>query len=183
MADSAFTVDEGGGSGGGAMSLIASANAVGQPSITFSGLSTSFALYQLVGVNLLPSVNSSILTLTMNGDTGNNYSYVFNYGKTNSSMAGVGQASTVAGIDLFQGMSNVESTDLNLLVYDPATASDQTGVTWAGQNVNDDTPRNLVNYTGAGHRFVVESVTSITLTLSSGTFTRGNFYLYGLAKP
>jgi len=139
-------------------------------SVSFTSISGSYT--DLVVVNFTISGNGSA-SLTVNGDTGSNYSRTFMYG--DGSSAASGRSSNASSFTYtVGGTTNVYSaTILNLMNYSNSTTyktfllrgNDPSGATAAHIGLWRNTA----------------AITSLTITCASGNFPTGStFTLYGI---
>ena len=137
---------------------------------TFSSLS-GYARYKIVPVNLQFS-NAVTPSLTINGDTGTNYSL---WGIANAGT--VYQSSGVSSVSLSpSGQVNTTGFRFVFEVEDVPTAGAKAFSYSMGALSGGST--NYV-FNGAGLYSTTSTISSITITVSGGTFTAGTFYLYG----
>jgi hypothetical protein len=168
-------------SGSGGFQLIGSSTASNSSSITFSGLSSSYAAYQILIEGMQPATNNTNLAVRINGDTGSNYAWQFNNTQmtVGPTLSSTGSGSDVA-INITQGFSNSNSHWANFLItmHVPGLA-ENVPISWQGFYYNSAS----ANYgvLGSGVWNSTAGATSITFLMSSGNISIGTFYLYGLA--
>lgn len=142
-------------------------------SVTFSSISGSYTDLVLVNQSGLPS---DYAKLTLNADTGSNYSY--------TSLYGTGSA---AGSNRISGDTSILT---NWYAYYPSTVGNSVGIINIMNYSNSTTYKTVLcrsNAAVAGVEAIVglwrstAAITTVTLTAGSGTFGTGStFSLYGI---
>jgi len=141
-----------------------------QSSVTFSSISGSYTDLVLIG-NWKLSANGNIL-MTLNSDTGTNYSETTMYGDGTS--AASGRQTNASSIRVgFAGYStNNVMNIVNLQNYSNTTTYKTVVLRWNSEEYTD---------ARVGLWRSTSAITSITLTASSGNISSGStFTLYGI---
>lgn len=174
-------------SGAGSFVLLATADASNSSSITFTGLSSTYAAYKLIISNLTGTTNGTNLYMrcsTNNGvsyDSGASYSWAQTTARNNATPA----LGAVGGTNdnQFQIVSNnsVSNTggqtiNLELTFFAPQTSVTQT-FAWIGEYYW--TGLNWVTINGGGV-YNTTTVDAIQFLMNSGNINSGKFKLYGL---
>ena len=142
-------------------------------SITISSIPSTYRNLQLIIVNYKPSSDGAGCNYRYNGDSSAKYADT----GTNATDSNPNQTST----NFVPAADNSVSTGFSVLdVYDYANA-----VTWKASygmafTNNPTTTSNFNTYSHAGIYASISAITSITLLVSSGNFTSGTAYLYGV---
>ena len=156
-----------------AMTLIASGSLSGA-SVVLSSIPGTYRDLRLVLMNVLPATNATDLYCRLNGDsTANRYA--------SDSVVAAGPLAFTGAQIIFNTLSNSTSSMLSVMnIFEYANAT-----TWKMLTndvvANDPTTTTQFRY----RRFYglynqTAAITSITLLMSSGNFTSGNYYLYGI---
>jgi hypothetical protein len=139
-------------------------------SVTISSIPATYKNLQLIVQNFKPATNSSNLLARFNGDSGNNYAT-----DEDGSGASFGNSS-------FYASGQANSTDANgLNVVD---IFDYTSSTWKCAFVTglvNASATTFNSFTTLGVYKTTSAISSLTLLPSSGNFTSGTAYLYGVS--
>lgn len=145
-------------------------------SVTFSGIPQTFSHLKLI-INSVTSVTSAAapIELTINGDSGAHYFYnvITNSFGTNPTAVSTSSAAFAVMGDAGDNNASAAGNEITIMGYSGSTfGKAMTGVC---------SSTTLGVYTTAGLWTQTAPVTSVTLTLGSGTFTAGStFSLYGM---
>jgi hypothetical protein len=173
--------------GAGSYVLLATTDASSTTTITFTGLSSTYAAYKLIITNLVPGTvgtNFLMRCSTNNGssyDSSSNYAWVEHFTKMNAatSTADVASASDTA-IQLIAG-GNVSTTagqsvNMEVTFFAPATAVTQ-AFYWEGDTYSAG---NGWFYINGGAVYGTTTVDALAFFMSAGVMVTGKFKLYGL---
>jgi len=171
----------------GKFELVSSATASNSATIDFTGLTSSYSVYCIALVDIVPSTDAvefHLLTSINNGssyDTGaSDYAWAYEYRSMNTVPSGgiVGDQADAKGV-IMQNLGTGTGETLNglLYIYYPAgtnyTNYDFHGV-WRSADATD-----YIIKTG-GRRLSAADVDAIRFVMSSGNIASGSIYLYGL---
>ena len=156
-----------------AMTLIASGSLSGA-SVVLSSIPGTYRDLRLVLMNVLPATNATDLYMRFNGDsTANRYA--------SDAVVAAGALAFTGAQMVFNTLSNSTSSMLSVMnVLEYANTS-----TWK-MLINDAVANDTTTTTQFKYRRFyglynqTAAITSITLLMSSGNFTSGNYYLYGV---
>jgi hypothetical protein len=165
-------------SGGGMTLINISGTTLSGSSVSISSIPTSYVDLRLIVENYRPGTDGAALFIQYNSDTGSNY----RNGSYTDSWA-VGSASSWASTanqispDTDNGTSNA-----SINVYMPNYSSASTWKpNYCASIVNDNaTPANFRGLYFAVPYNASAAITSLTLSLSTGSFTSGTAYVYGV---
>jgi hypothetical protein len=162
-------------SGGGMTLLNSGGTSLTGASINFGTISGSYNNLQLVIRNYLPATDNQDLYLRFNGDSGTNYI-------EKDTMASSGnQAYSISSAVLSNGSDNGVGNGLVIVdVYDYANATTLKRYDTRAITNNPTTTANLNLRMGFGVFNSTSAITGIALAPSSGNFTSGTAFLYGV---
>lgn len=163
--------------------FISSATASGDASIDFTGLTSTYFMYELIVDNITPSTDATLYlrTSTDGGSTYDNtagdYQWVYGTAFSGGSSQGASGSDTeieIAGV----GSAANENGFGRIRIYNPSDSSNYTQVEW--QIAADNGSGLLVIYNGAGSRRATADVDAFQLLFNTGNVASGNFRLYGI---
>lgn len=178
--------------GTGAWVFISSATASGTATIDFTGLSSTYSMYQLVFTHILPATNNTELYLRTSTNGGSTYDagasdYMWKaedlygtgvgtyaaYGATTA--AYIGLTATSAGYQASSTAGNGWSGYVN--IYRPSDANNCK--LWYAGTYRSGTGL-ATKIDGHGERLTAADVDAVRILFSSGNIASGSVYLYGL---
>lgn len=171
-----FKSDGAAAAGGGQTLLNSGSTALSGSSVTWSNLSVDYKHLYLVGQNITISSGGGI-SLRLNGDSGSNYTrnLVREVNGTANADRGTGLTEIPLGVATNStGYSNAGRFQINFPLYSGSntkTLYSNTRCTNAGDSFTDF---NIADWNNTA------AVTSITILPSTGTFSTGNVYIYGV---
>jgi hypothetical protein len=171
--------------GGAAFELLESTVLTGsQNSVSFTNLTTKYAAtYQHLQLRIVASHTGSggnALAMTLNGDSGANYSYHEMVGGGSSvSSSGLASQSSILGVVLLR--QNISNTSFGAGVVDILDAFETTkNKTVRSFSGHASSPNSIVGLS-SGARLNTASVTSITMFMSANDIgANSRFSLYGI---
>ena len=165
--------------GGGGMTLInTGGTTLTGSTVTISSIPTTYIDLRLIVENFRPGSDGAALFIQYNSDTGSNY----RNGSYSDTWA-TGQASTWASTaNQISPDSDNGTSNALINVYMPGYSSSSTWKpNYCASIVNDkDTPSSFRGLYFAVPYKASAAITSLTLSLSTGSFTSGTAYLYGV---
>lgn len=166
--------------GSGAFQLISKqVNQSGVSSISFTGLSSSYSAYKILGTNLKFSGVANF-NLNFNSDvTAGHYAFTSSYSASNGTSGNGGASTSSAAMSIFANTQSAGfGSNAEITIYNPGVTGDQIVATWESQYLNSNP--SLVSINGCGQYLQTAAVTSAQVSCSTGTMS-GNFYLYGMS--
>lgn len=165
----------------GAVSYLASATASSSAAISFTGLSNSYYMYQIVLSQLIPATNGANLQLQVSTNNGSSYissasAYAYDFLlTTNGSVTALGSSATALIINSGQSSSAANGMSGIIQLYNVGSSAYFT-VTTSGSYTSTGAVYAL---TGGGFTNAATNVNAIQLLYSTGNITSGSMYLYG----
>lgn len=174
----------------GALVFVSSATASSSATIDFTGLSSTYAVYVVEMVSVVPATGSYLLmrTSSNNGSSYDTTGYLYSHLGTVSTNAGVNVDSSfgsIGHISVTNNQSTISTTASNSgqsgLVYiiDPA-ASNYTQILISETHFTNATT--VAQSHGSGVRSSTSPVNAVRFYMDSGNIASGTFRLYGIAN-
>ena len=168
--------------------LLSTASAASDATVDFTGISSSYDEYVVVGLNVIPAtdvVEFHCRTSTNGGSTFDSgvsdYTYLANYNLGTASGGSQGTSSHI--ILQYQSIgSDVNETGVSfeMRIVRPSEAT-YTSVYWRGMSVSSTTGQ-LCTFEGCARRLSAADVDAIRFYFNSGSVESGLFKLYGVKK-
>ena len=160
-------------SAAGGMTLISTTTLTGA-SVVISSIPATYNNLQLVIRGAKPATDGAALYMRLNGDTSSNYFYHLNNRSNNVAVS----SSLIVLVESADNAVNTSSITLDF--YDYAnTTTWKNG--WGMAMVNDSTTPANINYQLTGYAYnQTAAISSVTLYPSTGNWTSGTAYLYGI---
>jgi hypothetical protein len=161
---------------------------VGQTTVTFTGLDTTYDVYEFILTDIRPS-GSGNLCMQFSTDNGStwiaaNYGFVLNQGVMGVSTATVGSGSAQTYVVLAGGQSNVAGTNkfgATVTLRAPGSTTAPKLADWVGSCVLSDNNLRVLN--GAGSSTSAAAVNAVRFFWADGgTFASGKISAYGINK-
>lgn len=165
-------------------SLLGTGNTTSGSTVTVTGISNRDILLVLLRGVSTNSTANAVISLQLNSDTGANYSsqqFILNIGSTYSSNNMTAESLTSAtAYKLAAQSSNVSSTISGYaMIIGGATSGIKIINSSAGADASGGTNQNQIS--GGGFWSGSGTITSVSLTTSTGSFDSGSFTVYGSA--
>lgn len=166
--------------------LVASASAAASATIDFTGLTSTYHTYMLIGTNIVPATDGSHIYLRTSTDGGATYDAGagnYRHGRSividNGTIVAAGSTSATE-IFIAGSLGNAvgENANFNLFLFKPSNSSVYFSCNW-DFTTYEQTPR-VITGSGGGVRLAAADVDAIRIILSAGNITSGEFRLYGI---
>lgn len=173
--------------GAGALVYITKQTASTSANLSFTSVfSSTYDVYEIVMVNILPATDGVGLHLLASTDGGSNYlgatNYAWSYTRAGGSQASSGGALPVDGFadGLSGNTAAYGGVSGTLRLYNPLSATAQKTMSLlAAYRALDGTVENV---NGTGVITTTTAVNALRFLFSSGNITSGTIYIYGLTK-
>lgn len=165
--------------------LIASATASSSATVDFTGLTSSYVAYRIVGAYVKPATDNVDMYFRTSTDGGSSYAAsATDYEYSGHVIDSAGSQSTfgsagAAQITMWDNQGNAagESGSFTLDIFNPS-AADHVTVVWVSNFAGATTVQQW--QTGGGRRDAAADVDAIRFLYSSGNVASGEFRLYGM---
>ena len=170
----------------GAWQLLSTVTASSSATVAFTGLSSTYYAYKVTISAVVPATNATNFQLQVSSNNGvsydsssGNYTSMYVHVKDVTAVYSVNNAAVNTAICLSNAFSNTGfANNLEVLFVDPATSSNNNGISWFGKY--DDSTDGSSLLIGAGSRLTTQVNNAIQFKFSSGNVASGVFKLYGI---
>ena len=154
------------------------------PSVTLTGIDSTYDVYQVVASNIVPASDSQAIRIRVgtggNPDSDSEYDMAYKVFESTGSFGNHAEVNQTSWRGVTYGTGTGEAGNLIIYCFNFSNASEYSFITQ--EEVTYTNTPHLASFTGGAVHTVAEANDSISFHMASGNIASGTFTLYGLEK-
>jgi len=154
------------------------------PSVTLTGINSTYDVYQVVASNIVPASDSQAIRIRVGTggtpDSDSEYDMAFKVFESNTGFGNHAEVNQTSWRGVTYGTNTNEAGNLLINCFNFSNASNFSYITLEENTFTNSA--HLASFTGGAVHTVNEANDSISFHMASGNIASGTFKLYGLKK-